>query len=215
MAKTDDITTDYKQKVRDWHDKYAEEYDHSLDSRYDSLLALNLEGKTLINFGSGSGVDTLAFLDKAMTIVGLDFSSLMIEEANKKNVSAKAIFRECDFTKSLQYYNCFDIAYSFSTLYYVKDVLPVLENMQKALLPNGYAVIEMANESNLVCSKWDKSLFDVPQFHLSVKKMLELFQKAGFRVINQKRYKLHPFSNKEVKVFKDFAYKIVWVLQKC
>ena len=201
----------YQDKVKDWHNKHAKEYTHEIDSRT-KMLYNHIKNKTVLNIGSGTGSDTFPLAHKAQEIIGIDFSKEMIKQANLKNKHKNVKFIEANINKMPFRDNTFDIAYSISTLYYIKDLPKALKEIHRVLKPGGKALLEIGN-SNSINALWDKIMFKVPQFHHTPTQAMHHIFDAGFKTItNIHYYKLHPYTNKEVfnKTLQQYAFRIVF-----
>ena len=187
----------YQDKVKDWHNKHAKEYNHKIDSRTKTLYKW-VNNKTVLNLGAGTGDDTFPISKKAKEVIGIDFSPEMIKQANKRNKHKNVRFIEANILKMPFRDKVFDIAYSISTLYYIKELKEALQEIHRVLKPKGKALIEIGNSLS-INSIWDKLMFPVPQFHHTPTQAMQTIFDAGFKTINNIHYyKLHPYTNKEI-----------------
>jgi len=201
----------YQDKVKSWHDKHAKEYNHEIDSRTKTLYKW-VNNKTVLNLGSGTGDDTFPISKRAKEVIGIDFSPEMIRQANIRNKHANTKFVQADILNMPFHDETFDVAYSISTLYYIKDLPKALKEIHRVLKPGGKALLEIGN-SRSINALWDKIMFKVPQFHHTLTRATHDILDAGFHTINKIHYyKLHPYTNKQVfnKKLTPFAFRMVF-----
>ncbi len=117
------------------------------------ILKLNLKGnEKVLDIGCGDGKNTAEIASKLPdgSIIGIDISKEMIDLANEsfpqktyKNLS----FNLCD-AKKLNFEENFDSIISSATLHWIKNHLPVLIGIKRALKKNGKVLLQMGGKGN-------------------------------------------------------------------
>ncbi len=105
---------------------------------------INLNGKTLLDLGCGTGRLTFVFAKKCKKVVGVDFATEMIKQAKlykNKNAAVNTEF----YVSELQKYKTeekFDIIYLGGVLMCINDtdVVEILNNIKNYLKPNGIVI---------------------------------------------------------------------------
>lgn len=139
----------YKWDAKDYQDNSAVQQKWAREL----IVKIGLKGsEKVLDIGCGDGKIT-AEISKELpdgSVIGVDNSKEMIDLANKnfpyksyRNVS----FKLCD-AKELNFFNEFDIVFSNATLHWVKNHVPVLQGIKKALKKNGKLLIQMGGKGN-------------------------------------------------------------------
>lgn len=139
----------YKWDAKDYQDNSSAQQKWAREL----IAKMELKGnEAVLDIGCGDGKIT-AEISKRLphgSIIGVDNSKEMIDLSNKnyphnkyKNVS----FKLCD-AKKLIFNNEFDIVFSNATLHWIKDHVPVLMGIKKALKKKGKLLIQMGGKGN-------------------------------------------------------------------
>lgn len=100
----------------------------------------NLQGKTILDVGCGSGRYALRFAQAGATVTGIDLTPEMISVAQRK--AGVAINFICgDILGADLPPSSFDIIFSSLAVTHIQDLSVLLGKLQSALLPNGKIVI--------------------------------------------------------------------------
>jgi len=122
-----------------------------------------LEGETVLEVGIGPG-ETLQYYDPLKSILGIDVSGSMIENANRKIVEKS--LKHCRVQHVSGNYpfakNSFDIVASFSVVTVVKDPVAFIDSLVSLVKPGGYLVIvgHFENESTPFFEKMINMVFE-------------------------------------------------------
>lgn len=118
------------------------------------IAKLRLKGnETVLDIGSGDGTITAEIAKKVPdgSVIGVDNSRGMIDLANKMfphRTYRNVLFELCDARK-LHFDNQFDVVFSNATLHWVKNHIPVLKGIKKALRQKGRVLLQMGGKGNV------------------------------------------------------------------
>lgn len=165
----------------------------------DRFLSMIPPNGKIIDIGCGSGRDAKVFSEKGYAVTGIDFSSNMIEVAQKK--APQAHFHVMDM-RSLNFDPIFDGAWANASLLHIPKIhLPkVLEQIYSVLNDNGLFYIKMkqgTHEGIEVDNRYD----DLPKFYsyFEEKELKEVLREAGFDLLDvfktgkESSYQTHPY----------------------
>lgn len=98
-----------------------------------------LQGKSVLDLGCGYGWHCkYAVQQGASSVLGLDSSHQMIEEAGKRNPSPHITYRVCGIEEYEYPENTYDLVISNLVLHYIADLDSVFKNVFSALKKGGY-----------------------------------------------------------------------------
>lgn len=135
----------------------ATDYQHNSTAQQkwarELIEKLEIKGnEKVLDIGCGDGKITAEIAEKLSegSIIGVDISKEMIDLAigsfpnkNYKNM----IFKLCDASK-LNFEEEFDIIFSNAVLHWIKNHLPVIKGIRKALREKGKVLLQMGGEGN-------------------------------------------------------------------
>ena len=134
-----------------------EQYAKHSSSQYEWALELigklKLEGReSVLDIGCGDGKVSAAIADRLPRgeVVGIDSSKEMIDLASRqysRNTSARLTFKHQD-VRELDTTDRFDVVFSNATLHWVKDHLPMLSRIRRAMKSNGRLLFQMGGKGN-------------------------------------------------------------------
>ncbi|MGB1247635.1 MAG: class I SAM-dependent DNA methyltransferase [Chitinophagales bacterium] len=129
-----------EQAYNNWANQYDTNKNVTRDldkkSTVDTLSKYDFE--TVIELGCGTGKNTLWLMEKAKTIIGLDFSQAMLNKAKEKIACNKVTFKKADLTQNWAIENDFaDLITSSLTLEHIKDLNHIFRQTQLKLKDNG------------------------------------------------------------------------------
>jgi len=140
------------------YDKIAERYDamNNGDKKYLSILDLSqlsllaqvgeVAGKTLVDIGCGTGTLALHWAQQGATVIGVDYSSKMLEEAkNKANAELVRWVQDDAQVLSQLDDDCCDIVASNFALMDIPDLQAVYSNVRRILKPMGRFVFTITH----------------------------------------------------------------------
>ncbi len=152
-------------------------------------------GKNVLDVGCGAGDYLLQSKNVVSSAVGIDYTQKAITEALRRRNQHEAMHldfrvenaRQMSFSEAT-----FDLAYAFSSLYYMPKVQEVVAQMVRVLRPKGVAIFEMGNTYSLntiVCNAYP----ELPQScHISTGRMAEMIRKASLRVLSWRAFQILP-----------------------
>jgi SAM-dependent methyltransferase len=133
------------------------------------------EDKKILDLGCGNGRHAICLNEMGYNVVGLDLSSLQIQEA-KKNENATLKFQLEDMRK-LDYVREFDIVLNlFTSFGYFKvpsENRLVLYGVKKALRPNGVVVIDYMNSPKVVSSLSATEMKKIDGIEFEIKRLVK------------------------------------------
>lgn len=188
---------DFKQQLKQAYDKDAQRRDllegqrdqWKLDERQKFADLLKSENKiSVLELGSGAGLDAKFFKDCGFDILATDLSSEMIKMCQKRGVNAK----EIDLYNLKTLKRTFDGIFSMNVLLHVpkSDIKTVLDGIYQVLNDGGlffYGVYGGTDEEKTII---DKSKMGLPRLFsfLSDESLLKLigdkFEILDFKIIN-------------------------------
>jgi SAM-dependent methyltransferase len=118
---------------------------HGLDGapEWPAIRALlpDLRGKRAVDLGCGFGWASRWMRDQGATsVLGLDLSNNMIEQARAKTVDTAIEYRIADLDSLVLPEQAFDFAYSALTFHYIEDFSRLVRMIHQALVPDGHFV---------------------------------------------------------------------------
>ena len=151
--------------------------------------------KRVLDVGCGSGDYLLKLSDLLSAGVGVDFTQKAIDEANVKK--SKQAVKNIDFLKgnarSLSFDSeSFDLAFSFSSLFYMPKIEEVVREMWRVAKPGGIIILEMGNLQSLntvVCKaypEWAQSC------HISTNQMKRVISQSELKVLQWRSFQIFP-----------------------
>lgn len=162
---------DFKDQLKIAYDADAQRRDDNESTREAWKLSLReqfaylvkSEGKlTVLELGTGVGIDSAFFQTQMLDVLATDLSSQMIERCRKRGLNARAI----DLYELMNLGATFDATYSLNVLLHVprKDLEKVLGIIHDALIPNGiffYGVYGGVDEEKVIT---DAKKMNLPRF---------------------------------------------------
>jgi len=188
---------DFKQQLKRAYDKDAKRRD-SLSDKRDSWkldtrqffvdLLKSGDNKSILELGSGPGLDAKFFKDCGFNVLATDLSSEMIKMCKKRGVNAKIV----DLYNLEKLGKNFDAIFSMNVLLHVpkKDIKNVLDGIYRTLNNGGlffYGVYGGIDEEKIII---DKTKMELPRLFsfLSDESLLKLvedkFEILDFKTIN-------------------------------
>ena len=132
----------YKEETQRTYNQYAEEFEKKFAKQFEKRVKkeagifLNfLEGKNIVDLGSGPGIHAAYFQEKCLNVLAVDSSKSMIRLCRKKNLKTKVM----DMEQWNLPTNTFDGVWAYaSVLHLPKTKLKnVVENIRKTLKLKG------------------------------------------------------------------------------
>lgn len=161
------------------------------DMTIQTVEKMNLHGdETILDLGCGNGwaVRELAARVPMGTVVGIDISDKMIREATEKSREIDNVEFYATSADELPFPDeKFDHILSVESFYYYPNLEPVLEEIKRVLKPGCrfWCVVDLYKE-NKYSMTWPEKLA-VPVHALGEEDYVQIFQKAGLRIVGQER----------------------------
>ena len=186
-----------KSKVDFWNRVAKKYYEKPIknqsayDYKLEKIRELLHQNSDVIELGCGTGSTALLLANDVRRYYALDFSDKMIEIA-RNQATAKDIHNVSFSVGNIETFNNshnnkFDVVMAHSVLHLIDNVNPVLDDMVKALKPNGYIVFSLVLLSNLAFPlrwllKFGQKIGLVPYLAFqSQEDLLEPLIKANFK----------------------------------
>lgn len=151
-------------------------------------------GKRVLDLCCGSGDYLLRLRGDIVFGLGIDFVHRFVAAAEGKNAgSGPVCFTVADACRIPVRDECFDVVYSFASLYSIPDLAGVMREIRRVLKPGGYAVFDLGNRCSLnavVCRAYGDSLVQVN--YQTVGGMQRLIHDAGLRIESRHAFQLFP-----------------------
>lgn len=164
-------------KVQKFWDKQAKGYDYS-ERQFDPVFKkIILQTKNylttndkVLDFGCATGTKTIELADSVKEILGVDISTEMINEANKKilkNDSKNIRFTQADISDDKFEKESFDKIITYGVLHLLENNDSILQRIHELLKPNGLLIASTA------CLKGKMALKNKLEFnaYLLIKKL--------------------------------------------
>jgi ubiquinone/menaquinone biosynthesis C-methylase UbiE len=117
------------------------------------LLDEHCTGKDVLDLCCGSGTYVHHLVDRAKSIVGIDFSRKLLEAAASKiqrsGNGKMTAFVEGDATSLPFAAASFDTVFSIASLYYVPNLQQAIQETARVLRPGGVAILDVGNSRSL------------------------------------------------------------------
>lgn len=183
---------DFKQQLKQAYDKDAQRRDLLEDKRDKwkldvrqkfAKMLVSEKKKTILELGSGAGIDASFFKDYGFDVLATDLSEEMVKMCQKRGVEAKVV----DLYELGTLRRKFDAVFSMNVLLHVpkSDIQEVLDNVYNALNKDGlffYGVYGGNDEEKIIVDKTKMGLPRLFSF-LSDESLLKLV-KNKFEVID-------------------------------
>ena len=155
---------EYRLKTKEYYAQQAKVYSTKTVSwRLQLIDKYNSNDKKIVDLGCGTGNYLLALRNK--NVSGIDLSKESIaklksrkEYEDSKNNINLVVGDLCNLPFKRDE---FDISFSFSTLYYVKEIAKVIGEISRITKKNGVSILEFGNKIS-INSFWDRVMFSVP-----------------------------------------------------
>jgi SAM-dependent methyltransferase len=148
----------------------------------------------VLDAGCGNGNFGLEIAQEVKTLFGCDLTIEMLEYFSRRARERGMMnlnLATGDLTSLPFKSSRFDLIYSYSTLYYIREMEEVLSEFHRVVKPGGMVILELATKYNI--QAWHSRLrFDCPQFYLGPWAIDNLVQSAGFTIIQKRYFHLVP-----------------------
>jgi ubiquinone/menaquinone biosynthesis C-methylase UbiE len=197
----DEITKCWDDKAAQWKQWVGERGDNNRFFHSDPVLwkfAGNIEGLKVLDAGCGTGYLSILLAEKAASVIGIDISANMIQEAKamakEKNRNVEFRVDSCSALNSIGN-EAMDLIVSNYVLMDLPCLTEAIENFYRVLKPQGAAVCifghpfssDLAEEENYFdevkrTDRWGPFDSDFIFFHRPLSYYWNTFRKAGFKI---------------------------------
>ena len=168
-----------------------------------SLLEKHARGLT-VDLGCGIGEFSRYAASFAKQVIGIDFSSVYIDYATRVNDLASTVtFQLGDISDTHLAEESVDSIFSYSTIYYVENLRPLLLHISQILKSDGVAILDFANSDSLM----DLIYRDSHQrgvahnFSVPYKELWSLINELNFEIITWRSFQLLPVQGLSKRYF--------------
>jgi ubiquinone/menaquinone biosynthesis C-methylase UbiE len=201
------------------YNSWAEQYDSNdnktrdLDAFATKETLSQYRFKNVLELGCGTGKNTLWLLDKAEQIIGLDFSSEMLNLAREKIKDGKVEFAKTDLNNEWEVENQFaDLVTSSLTLEHIDNLHHIFSQANEKLIENGiFFICELHPFKQYVGSKakykTESGTEELTVYTHHISDYLESAEENGFELVELKEW----FDD---EVERDFPRLISFVFKK-
>ena len=181
------INFEYSEYYKDYnyssgHSEFAQSffdgYAAVLDQIY--LKTHSKKATSVIEAGSGDGVQLASFQEIGYTVLGIEPSDYLVSVANAAGIETKA----CLFDTQLDLDESFDICVSSYTFDHMPDPLDYLQTAHKVLNPGGLVAVEIHDLEKIV-DRTEFCLFEHEHtIYMTPSDATALIESQGFKVIS-------------------------------
>lgn len=174
--------------VKNWLEQTKDD-----DSRRFRFLKKELKNKKVLDFGCGNGGFLKRSKKLAKKVAGIDLQTSMADFYKKNNLE---VFQDIG-----QIEDKFDLITMFHVLEHIKDPIELLKRLGESLTPEGQIIIEVPSSDDALLSIYKNPAFShftywsCHLFLFNEKTLLEVIEKAGFRVNYLKYVQRYGFAN--------------------
>lgn len=97
----------------------------------------DLVGKSVLEIGCGTGLNTIWLADRAQFVVGVDIAEGMVRKARRRPSKVNARFLQADITKPWSFDPAFDLIVANLVLEHVQGLRHVFDEAHQVLRPGG------------------------------------------------------------------------------
>lgn len=198
----DQIAAEYSTKIQDLvSDSWIGEYERQLLDKF-LLLTESINPKVL-DIGCGNGKDTAYFMAKGASVIGIDYSIRMLDEAKRR--VQNGTFYQIDM-RNLEFSNqVFEGVWANGCIYHVPKVelSQVLKEVMRVLKPSGIFSFNLKAGTGERLEDNPRSFTGSPRFYAyyTVSEMKRCLKREGFEFLETKNYPQKIFDEKVFHVW--------------
>lgn len=197
----------YKDETRKAYDMYTDEFAGKFEDSMQYILPeldlflKKLEGKKILDLGSGPGHHAEYFKEKGFDVLCGDISVSMVELCQKRGLRAEVM----DIENLQLPENSFDGVWSYTSLLHVprRNMTKVIEGIARILKPKGIFA--------LAVKKGREEGFEIRGHYPGTRRWFTYFTDEEIRTMTSPLFKLLRFSSTEVKngdVFLNYVFRL-------
>lgn len=153
---------------------------HAIAKKLRWISELDVDGKTMLDYGCGTGSFLKAAAKKGWTVTGIEPSDLAAKQAASKNIE---IFGQIEGLEPNQKFNIITL---WHVLEHVPDLNPILEKLKSKISPKGCMIIAVPNSDSYDASKYGAfwAAYDLPRhlYHFTKASMKRLLKKHQLKL---------------------------------
>jgi ubiquinone/menaquinone biosynthesis C-methylase UbiE len=175
-------------------DERAEEYSFDVQSIYKEAVKLQLlletvkSGDKCLDVGSASGLFALAIARHVESVYALDLSYRMVELLRDKvaEMGIGNIIPVQQNGENLSFAAASaDVVFCYATLSLIPEPMKFFREVERVLVPGGYAILDVSNTRNLAQKYWSRFYLKngyIAQRTFTYEDILTIFHDLGFTV---------------------------------
>ena len=135
-----------------WSYEKKRDFRYSLQNyMHDAIGFQDWKDKKVLDFGCGSGIDTLEFAQNGAEVTAVDITSNAVALTKALSEEAKIPVEVTQIRDVLPYHDSvFDLVYSFGVLHHIPKVEDTLAEIHRVLKPNGSIIAMLYNKDSLL-----------------------------------------------------------------
>jgi len=183
--------------------QFAAEYDSTINDENwigPQILFLELNPflqpkSNILDLGIGTGASSVPFKKENHQITGVDDSVEMLKICKAKNIAEKLILHDLEKMPLPLTDQSFHAVISNGVFHLIHPILPVIEEIKRLLIPNGYFVFtfeksaDLENSTEIKPGIWEKRTnTGVLTYKHSTDYIFEILRRNNFKIIFQTEF---------------------------
>lgn len=181
-------------------DTYDQKWKHYIDKTLDRALQYfpeSLEGKTVLDYGCGTGALINRVLDiypELKHITGYDPVEEMLHQTRMKIQQSHPLFsNKIDLRSNNSFENKFDIIVSTSVFHYLKQPHTVLLHLKSLLQKDGTLILMDYTKDGFFAKYFEWAIRSIDNMHYKAYKpsqISSIVEKAGFDILQSEKFNI-------------------------
>lgn len=205
-------------KIEKAYNIWAKQYDtnknktRDLDGKAARVTLEKYDFSTVLELGCGTGKNTIYLLEKAESIIGLDFSEEMLKIAKNRFNDERVLFQNADLTLKWDVPNDFaDLITCSLALEHIENLDFVFNQAYKKLKPNGhFFVSELHPIKQYLGSKaryeTENGTQELEAFTHHISEYVSVADKSGFELVELNEW-FDELNEKEIPRLVSFVFR--------
>lgn len=149
-------------------------------------------GSLVVEIGSNSGTQLLAFRDAGMRTLGIDPALNIASVANEQGVETLAEFFSAPVARSVRSkFGAADLILGRHVFAHIDDLADIVAGIRDLLAPDGVFAIEVPYALDLLEKNEFDTIYHEHLSYFSVRSFSRLFSRHGMRVVDVERFGVH------------------------